>query len=269
MSTQTATPATLAAHPRYGLRFGRILRSELLKLTTVPSTVISFGILALTIIAIGPVAMLLFLNVSDGSGAPFPIGIVAALGSGFAQLVAGVLGVLAITGEHATGSIRSSLAAVPRRVPFLAAKAVAVTGSVFVATLVSLAVSFAITLMVYLGFEGSLPDGVVADAVVPLVGTAVATALLALFALGIGAMLRMSAGAITIVVAVLLVLPALIAIPIEWVQDVMQYQPGILASTLGMAAEANGEWWRTLGLLAAWAIAAVAGGLAVLTRRDA
>jgi hypothetical protein len=132
-------------------------------------------------------------------------------GTIFGQLAIGVFGVLSITGEFASGTIRSSVAAAPRRVPLLIAKAI-VYGAAALLTgeLISL-LSFVIGQRVIAGQHApyaALGDPGVTRAVAL---TGVYLALVCLLSLGVGCLLRNTAGAITAVAGVLLVIPAITA----------------------------------------------------------
>jgi ABC-2 type transport system permease protein len=131
-------------------------------------------------------------------------------GTIFGQLAIAVFGVLAVTGEYASGTIRSSIAAVPRRTPLLAAKAVVYGGVALVAgELISLLAFFiGQPIIAQHAPHATLGQPGVLRAVM-LAG--VYLALICLISLGLATLLRHTAGAITAVVALLLVLPPLAA----------------------------------------------------------
>src|SRR3546814_17112605 len=114
-SATTASPATRTTP--YRLTFPRALRSEWIKLSTLRSTWWSIGIVAALTIGI---ALLIALAIND----PDFLGIQAVvLPIQFTMLLAGILGVIAVTGEYSTGMIRSTLTADPIRGSVLSAKA--------------------------------------------------------------------------------------------------------------------------------------------------
>jgi ABC-2 type transport system permease protein len=131
------------------------------------------------------------------------------VGMVFGQLAAVVIGVLAITGEYSSGTIRSSVAAVPTRTALVVAKSAVVGAIVLVVGEVVAFVSF------WLGqaiLSANAPTASITD---PGVFRAVALAgaylaLVALISLGLGFVLRHTAGAIAVMVGLLLVLPAVI-----------------------------------------------------------
>jgi hypothetical protein len=190
-----------------------VLASEWRKLRSVRSTAVLLGIPAASV---GLTALLTWQGVQtwDGLSAAARARVLAPPPSEqvfapLVQLCLGALGVLAITSEHATGTIRASLLAVPRRWPVLAAKA-AVVGAVALAAgqAVELAIFFVSRQIV-----GGRPiPGVTApfsrEAPV-LVGLGLTAMVVALVGLGLGGVLRSTAAAIVALVALLFVLPAL------------------------------------------------------------
>lgn len=195
--------------------------------------------------------------------------------SGFflAQVAVGVLGVLTMTGEYATGSIRSTLAAAPQRVTVLAAKAAVFTA---VAFLTGLAAAFAAVVLgqaifarqgihMRLGTPGTLRA---------VMGAAVYLAVFGLLSLGLGALIRRTAGAVAALIALLIVLPAAVgALPAAWQGDITPYLP----SVAGQAVIGRTKFTPAGHLLAPWTGFAVFCGYAAailiaaaiaLSRRD-
>lgn len=148
---------------------------------------------------------------------------------GLIALVA--LAVLFITSEYRRGMIRTTFAANPRRGRVLAAKAVIIGAVTFLAGLVACVASFYIAkpILHANGFappaypEPSLTDPLVVRAIV---GTAMVLALLAVFSLSVGTILRRSAGAITLVI-LLVVAPQLLvgALPVPAATWLMRLTP--------------------------------------------
>jgi ABC-2 type transport system permease protein len=196
----------------------------------------------------------------------------------FAQFAVVALAVVAITGEHATGTIRATFAANPRRHAVLGAKAAVVAGVV-------LAVGLAGSVLAFLGAQPILHDnGFVAangyappslgdaDALRAVAGSAVFLALLALLALGIGAMLRHTGAAIATVLA-LMFIPLLAAglLP-ESAQDTVQRIAPMTAGACVMTTPGTGAPCSPgagIAVLAGWALAAMLGALWLIGRRDA
>jgi ABC-2 type transport system permease protein len=140
------------------------------------------------------------------------------------QLIIVVLGALVITSEYSTGMIRTSLTAMPRRPVVFAAKAIVVGVVMFAVTIVTSFVAFFIgQALLSAHTHATLSQPHVLSAVV---GTAVYVTLCGLFAYAIGAILRHTAGAITAVLGILLVLRAIVAaLPDSWRWDILRWLP--------------------------------------------
>jgi ABC-type transport system involved in multi-copper enzyme maturation permease subunit len=192
-------------------------------------------------------------------------------GTAFGELAVAVLGVLAITAEYSSGTIRSSVAAAPRRTPLLVAKALVFGG-------VSLAIGELISFVSYfIGqslFSGHAPISHIGD---PGVIRAVAMtggylALVCLMALGIGTALRHTAGAIAALVGVLIVLPSVFAaLPTGLQNAVERFMPEQIAASSTGAVLPEAHYfgpWTGLGILLLYAAIAMGAGMWRFTRRD-
>ncbi len=201
----------------------------------------------------------------------------AALGSMFTVLIMGVIGVLAITSEYSSGLIRTTLTAVPTRTPMLAAKVLVVAVLALVVGAVSV-FGGALLAAVILG-DGAFGVLVEPAVLASLGGTTAYLVLASVLALGVGAMLRSSAGAISVVVTLLfvstIVLQVLTMTGWEWVPAISQWMPAELGTTLAQAPIMPAEatvgvgYWAALGGLAVWAAAALAPAFLLLKQRDA
>jgi hypothetical protein len=178
-----------------------------------------------------------------------------------------------MTGEY-PGGVRATLTAVPRRWPVVAAKAVVL---VAVTTPVMAAVALASFLVsqAFLGAGGlSLGDDGVLG---PIAGAAACPVLMGLLGLGIGTLLRHSAGAITALVASLFVVPVLLlgVLPSDLEDDVLKYVPTVAGQAMYDSLDGDSSPFETLspaastGVLGGWVALLLAGGAAVLVRRDA
>ncbi|MEH1127686.1 hypothetical protein [Micromonospora sp. CPCC 206061] len=149
--------------------------------------------------------------------------VAATAGTVFAALPAIALGVLVTTSEYRWGLIRTTLAAAPRRGPVLAAKAATVAITAFPVALAATAAAL-LAVQPLLHRNGyrppTYPDPSLLDPAVLRVvtGTAIVLTLLALLGLGIGALVRRSAGAITVVAAAVLVPVAATPFAPSWLQ---------------------------------------------------
>lgn len=163
----------------------------------------------------------------------------------FAQLTGGVFGALAMTGEYAQGTIRTTFLGQPRRLVVLAAKGL-VVGTVLLAVgLVAGGVAFAVGLATL-----DRDTHAAGDAWPALLGVALTLAATGLLGLAVGAVVRRSAGAVAAVVAILL-LPALLA-PLagdlqRWVGGA---SPAAALEKLTQTSDATAE---TVGTLGGWA----------------
>ena len=161
-------------------------------------------------------------------------------GTFFAQLAIGVLGVLLITGEYSTGMIRSSLVAVPSRLPVLWGKLTVFSGITFLTTFVASFASF--TMGQALLHSDRLDSSLTAPGAVRSVfGAALYLTVASLTAVALGALLRNTAAAITTFVAVFFVIPPLTnLLPASLTDHFVQYLPSnagvvMLDGTFGIA----------------------------------
>jgi ABC-2 type transport system permease protein len=192
----------------------------------------------------------------------------------FGQLVAAMLGVLVISGEYSTGMIRSTLTAVPKRLPALAAKAVVLFLATYVVGLLATFGAYLVSVVVFAGIDVSanLADPAV---FLPLLGGALYLALIAVFALGVGTMLRSSAGGIAAVLGLILLVPTVLQmIPADWAHDLIPYllpSAGMSMFTTTTAVATADEFgvWLNLLIVLGWVAAAMAGAAALIRRRDA
>ncbi|RKN43002.1 ABC transporter permease [Streptomyces hoynatensis] len=260
----------------------RALRAEWTKLWTVPSTGWLLPAVVLLTVGAGAAAM----AAVDVSQCPSPAECfedttrLSLDGVRLGQAAVAVLAVLVITGEYGTGLMGLTLAAFPRRVPVLLAKAgvlaaaVAVAGTV--AVLGSLAAGRGILpaggFTAANGYPGlSLADGPTLRAAV---GTVLYLVLVALLALGVGAVVRDTAAALTLVLSLLYLAPVLASLMGDqrWRERIEEFSPmpaGLaIQSTRGLDRLPIAPW-PGLGVLLAYSAAALLLGTLLLARRDA
>jgi len=208
----------------------RVAFSEWTKLLSLRSTRWSLAIGVLLTIAL-PVIFSAVTSSHWGSMSPreradrHPLDIALA-GVNLSQLAIAVLGVLVITGEYSTGMIRASFAAVPKRLPVLWAKTAVfglvtlllMVGPVLIAFFASQAI-----LSRHHILQVSFSHPGVARSVI---GGAVYLMLVGIFALGIGAIVRNTAGAIATFAGIFFVIPPLMNIlPSSWNDAISKYLP--------------------------------------------
>jgi ABC-2 type transport system permease protein len=276
-----STTATLGA---IRARAGSLqaLDSEWVKLRTVRSSYWSLLLLAgisilfTTLLAWGSSTE----GGSPGYGGDNDIVLDSLAGIFFGQIAAAVLAVLAITTEYTTRMIRTTFAANPRRRTVLAAKTTVVGGIVLAVGLATSTACFLVGQWILRGngfnYEGGYPAVTLTDheAFRAVVGSGAYLALLAVFALGVGAILRHTAGAITVVLAVVLVpviaiglLPAHAA---ETVEKLSLMSAGLaLQQTLERPDDIPLSPIGGLAVAAAYAVGALLIAFVVIGRRDA
>ena len=281
ISTTARTTRHVALHPT-SLRVEgrqtvlRSVRAEWIKLWTLRSTwITSFIAIALTVLFGAGIAIA---SGQQQEGQEAAKNMITA-GLNFGQIVVAVLGALIITGEYASGQIRSSLAAVPHRGRLLLSKAVVLAIVSFLLGSLSVFLSWAISKPFLGEHAGSLTDSHYAG---HIWGSGLVFAGIALMTLGFGFLLRSTAGAITVVVSLLFV----ILLPLQlaagqwsWVSKIIDCLPisvsSAVSNPLPAAAELGGEGvqflthGQAIAVFAAWALVPLIAAWFVFTRRDA
>ena len=258
---------TTTAIPRGRYGFAQAALMEWIKLRSLRST---WWALAATVAGAVGVAVAVGVNTKDAA-ADLTNNALAGIALGL--LLTGVLGVLAITGEYSSGTIRATLAAIPNRPLVLAAKA-AVFGAV------ALAVGEAAAFIAFFAGGAALPSGIAAPTLgQPGVLRAVALGgagygLIGLLGLGLGAIVRHTPAAIAVLVGGVYVLAQMVA---ALAPSIMPYVPvAIVANSLSVvrpvAAQGQVHFlspWAGLGMLSLYAAATLAVGAWRLASRDA
>ncbi|MFD1541334.1 ABC transporter permease [Nonomuraea guangzhouensis] len=254
------------------------LHAEWTKLRTVAGTgwlLLGLVILTVTVSVVAAAAVS-----CTSAGCDYDPAKISLFGVQVGQAMVAILAVLAISGEYSTGMIRTTLTARPRRVTVLAAKAAVVTGLTLAAGSVAVLASMTVGRRVLLdnGFTRGPGSPMLSLAEGPMLraafGSVLYLALIALLSLGVAAAVRDSATAIGAVLGllyVLSILPFMIADP-AWQKLLWQLSP----MNAGLAVQATTHLstlplspWAGLGVLAAWAAAALLGGGLLLRLRDA
>ncbi|MDT7537337.1 MAG: type transport system permease protein [Actinomycetota bacterium] len=253
----------------------RVVLSEWTKLRTLRSTV--WSLLAAVVFVIGFSVLVPSVvrahwpprDPRDAIGFD-PVG-VSLVGGFFAQLAIGVLGVLLMTGEYATGMIRATLAAVPKRLPVLWAKALVFTVTTLVLMIPTCLVGFFIgqSILSSKHIQTSLGQPHVSRAVI---GSALYIAGIGLLGLGLGALLRNTAGAISTLFGLLFVVPVVVHfLPASWSDAIGKYLPsnagqGIYSLHVDPTQLAP---WTGFAVFLLYAVVALALAAVGLVRRDA
>jgi ABC-2 type transport system permease protein len=258
------------------------VRAEWLKLRTVRST--TWALLSLAAVSVLFTALACWESETMGGspGQPGDNDIIlnSLAGVSFGQIAVAVLGVLAITSEYGTRMIRITLAAMPARRRLIGAKAAVVAGIVLLVGTATSVACFLVAQPILHGngfvYENGYPALSLADADVlrAVLGTGVYLTLLAVFALGVGVVLRHTAGAITTVLGLLLApviaisfLPDRIA---DWVEKSSLVAAGLaVQQTVARPDNIPLEPWAGLAVAGAYAAVALGIGLWLVARRDA
>ncbi|MFJ9692360.1 ABC transporter permease [Kitasatospora sp. NPDC101183] len=273
------TPAVEApaARPAYRVTPARVLRSEWAKLWSLRSTWITLSLALVFLVAFGLIAAFHFKSRLD-SGRPIDRDLTSAsalslslFGTNFAQLALGVLGVLVAAGEYSTGMIRSTLAAVPRRLPVLWSKAT-------VYGVIALVVGTIGAFTVFLADSGILSGTRAAKTlsdtgvVRALLGAGLYLGLVAVIGVALGALLRSVAGGIAVLVASLMLVPGLISLlPDSWQSHISPYLPSHAGEAMFALQHDSTTLSPGVGLAVflGWTALALAGAAVRLVRTDA
>lgn len=261
-------------------RFSGALRSEWTKLRSVRST--AWCLVATVVLGIGIGILTTSSQASHWRHAglidralfdPTSISLTGLL---FGQLAIGVLGGLTMSAEYGSGSIRATFAAIPRRPVVLAAKAL-VFG--VVALVVTEAVSFTAFFVGQSILSGSTPTASLGQHEVlrAVIGGGLFLTVLGLFALGLAAIIRHTAGTITTFVSILLILPLVVsAFPATIGHPIGRYLPATIGSAMTSTTSEGAHdqflpafpFWHGFAILCAYAIGALVIGGALMIRRD-
>jgi hypothetical protein len=265
----------VVAPPSGARLFRSTLSAEWIKLRTVASTV--WSLLVTLVIMIGLGALFCAARVSRWDRLPpderghFDPTRFSLNGLFLAQLAIGVLGVLVMSSEYATGQIRATFGATPQRLVVLAAKVLVYVAVVLVVGLIGCFSAFFIgqSFFASKNAQAALGDPGVLRAVV---GGALYLSALGALAIGLATILRRTAGAIAALVGLLLILPILVNfLPSPWNTDIGKYLPGEAGSMIFRVVRDSNTLSAWVGylVLCAYAVAALVGGAVVLQRRDA
>ena len=299
MTTATIEPRRPDAAPLPAGRYSvaDLVRSEWTKLRSVRSTLWSFVIVVFLGVGVGILATA---ETRAHWSTTNPLGFdptrTSLVGVDVAQLVIGVLGVLVVTGEYGTGTIRATFSAAPRRPLVLLAKTAVFTVAALVISEVVAFLSF------FLGQAMLTAPAIHATLSTPgalraVVGSGLYICVIGLLGLSLGVLVRHTAGALGAFVGVLLILPIIVsALPESIINAVQRYLPlqigkvmitvpthavgrVVIRGAHGVVRHAvlhgggGGTFtfspWAGFGILCGYAAAMLAVGTVLLVRRDA
>ncbi len=253
-------------------QLGRVLSSEWSKLRTVRSTM--WTLIATLVVCIGLPALFSLAVINqprsdigpDFDGASFSL-----FGVFLGQLIVGALGVLVITAEYSTGTIRATLSATPQRLVMLLAKTVTFAVVIAVVSYVTVfAAFFAVQAILNTHDLGvTLGEG---NSTRMVIGGGLYLIIVGLLGLGVGTILRHSAAGISTVLGLLFVLPILASfLPQSWQEHVVKYLPGQAGQAIFQHGADNNTLapWTGLAFFAGYALLSLLVGAFMLKRRDA
>jgi ABC-type transport system involved in multi-copper enzyme maturation permease subunit len=258
-----------------------VLRSEWTKLTSLRSTVWTLLAALVVTIGIGDLACAALVahwdHADPSEKLTFQPVFQSTIGAYFSQVAIGVLGVLVITGEYSTGMIRTSLGAVPHRLPVLFCKAAVFALTGFVVSMVAVLIAFfsGQAILSTKSFEGH-PLGVglsYPGAWRTVVGAAFFVMIIGLLGLCLGTLVRSTGGAIASLLGLIFVLPIIVELlPGSW-KNIHKYLPdGAGQAIVSGGSRAGANVLSPLGgliVLLVWLAVGLGSAAYVLVRRDA
>lgn len=274
------TPQTRAPAARIPKQnFFRATRSEWIKIRTLRSTWITSMIAVFLTVLFGAGSAIAYAK-TEGMSDSAAGGLIT--GTTFGEIVVAVLGALVITGEYSSGQIRSTLAAVPRRTRVFAAKSLVIAIWSFLLGVISLLLSW----LVAAPFMGDEAPSFSDTHIVGFIwGTGLAFAGIALLSLGMGYLVRSTAGAITVVVILLFIISiplSLMAMKWHWAANVSSVMPSSVVQSVTDPFTVSGQttWADTnpslflthtqaVLIFGAWVLIPLIAGWFVFSKRDA
>ena len=273
----TSEPAPArAADPVLKVTQARVLVSEFTKFRTVRSTV--WTLLVAVVLMIGISALFSAVTASQyhtfspADRATFNPVSISLSGMMFAVVAFGVLGVLMISGEYSTGMIRSSLTAVPRRLPVLWGKLAVFAGVIFSISLVASFICFflgqALLNSHHLGVSIAAPG-----ALRSIIGAALYGTVAGMIGVALGALFRNTAAGIATFAGVFFVIPPLTGLlPASISDHLSQYLPSYAGDAVwgGARSVTNAlSPWTGFAVLCGYAVVVIAAAALRLRRVDA
>lgn len=274
--TPAATTPAPARVPALKVTQRRVLLSEFTKFRSLRSTM--WTLLAAVELMIGLGALFSGLNASQyhtfnaAERAAFNPVTTSLSGVSFAVVAFGVLGVLLTGGEYSTGMIRSSLTAVPRRLPVLWGKVAVFAGSIFSVSLLASFISFFLGQALLSSHHLGVPV-TAHDALRSVIGAALYVTVAGLIGLALGALLRNTAAGIAIFASAFFVIPLLATLlPASISDHLAPYLPSNAGGVVwgGAAFVPNAlSPWTGFALLCGYAAVLIGAGAWRLRRSDA
>ncbi|OON72007.1 ABC transporter permease subunit [Streptomyces tsukubensis] len=252
----------------------KVLRSEWTKIRSVHSTVWTLGLALFVTVALGLLISILTNNdydsMSKGDQLRFDPTNTGFAGMYLGQLAMIVFGVLVVSNEYSTGMIRVSLAAVPQRATFFVCKVLVATVLAFVVSLVTAFASFFLGQAALGDHSAAIGDPGVLRAVI---GAALYMTLIAMFSMGIAAILRSPMLSLGILMPFFFLISNILG-NVSATKKVGQYLPDQAGSKITQVVaplddDAPYGPWGGLGIMVIWVVLALIVGYVLLRKRDA
>ncbi len=254
---------------KLAVTFPRVIRSEWVKFRSLRSNWLTLLATVLGIVAFGAIYSAVFTPEGDNDLFSNPI-TVPLTGYVLAQIIIGIVGVLAFSSEFVNGMIRSTFAAVPKRLPVLGAKALVLAGVTAAVTVPTMIGTFLLGQVLISGHNPSLTD----DGVLRVVlGSAGYLSAVVLFGLGLGAIVRQAASAIGIIVVLLFLAPQLAGflLPTSAQETLLKYLPSNAGEAFTTIDPSSTLLSPLMGavVLTGWVVGTLGIAAILLKRRDA
>lgn len=252
----------------------QVVRSEWTKIRSVASTVWTLSLAVVVTVALGMLISLLskneFDNMDREDQLSFDPTFISFAGMSLGQLAMIVFGVLVVSNEYSTGMIRTSLAAVPQRGSFLFSKIAVATGLALAVGLVTSFVTFFLGQAMLGEHKAAIGDEGVLRAVI---GGGLYMTLIAMFSMGVAAMLRSPMLSLGILMPFFFLVSNILG-NVPATKKIGRYLPDQAGSKImQVVTPVDNDTpygpWGGLGIMVLWVIAALAGGFALLKKRDA
>ncbi|MEU9326245.1 ABC transporter permease [Streptomyces canus] len=252
----------------------QVIRSEWTKIRSVASTVWTLSLAVVVTIGLGILISALskneFDNMSREDKLSFDPTFISFAGMSLGQLAMIVFGVLVVSNEYSTGMIRTSLAAVPQRGSFLASKIAVATGLSLAVGLVTSFVTFFLGQAMLGSHRAEISDPGVLRAVI---GGGVYMTLIAMFSMGVAAMLRSPMLSLGILMPFFFLISNILG-NVSATKKIGRYLPDQAGSRIMQVVTPIDDDtpygpWGGLGIMALWVAAALIGGYVLLKKRDA
>ncbi|MET7851001.1 ABC transporter permease [Streptomyces avermitilis] len=252
----------------------QVVRSEWTKIRSVASTVWTLSLAVVVTIALGMLISALAGNEFDKMDPrdrlSFDPTFISFAGMSLGQLAMIVFGVLVVSNEYSTGMIRSSLAAVPQRGTFLFSKIAVAAGLALVVGIVTSFAAFFLGQAMLGSHRASISDAGVLRAVI---GGGLYMTLIAVFSMGVAAMLRSPMLSLGILMPFFFLISNILG-NVSATKKIGRFLPDQAGSKIMQVVTPLGDDtpygpWGGFGIMVLWVVLALAGGYALLKRRDA